>query len=83
MPPGAGCFWHTPARGDFALRREETDSTPHFLFVLPKRKRAAAGPKEKGAYWQTERGLTIRPSYQRLSPKPVCPLLLAPRLPFH
>ena len=25
------------------------DCTPHFLFVLPKRKRAVHGPKEKGA----------------------------------
>ena len=32
---GAGCFWHTPARGDFALRREA-------LLARPKRAEKAA-----------------------------------------
>ena len=32
---------------------QETESAPHFLFVLPKRKRAAAGPKEKDAFFLT------------------------------
>ena len=34
-PPGAGCFWQTPARGDFALRREA-------LLARPKRAEKAA-----------------------------------------
>ena len=57
--PGAGIS-AVPAGGDFAppgagdefcpYCHGETGSTPHFLFVLPKRKRAVDGPKEKGAF---------------------------------
>ena len=59
-----------PARGLFRAPAREALSAPHFLFVLPKRKpsrgaslapsgqftsRAAAGPKEKDAFFLTNR----------------------------
>ncbi len=40
-----------------ALRRWEC--TPHFLFVLPKRKRAVHGPKEKALWSQLDTGVKL------------------------
>ena len=49
LPPGKGAVF-PGRRGPVPPPIVGETSTPHFLFVLPKRKRAVDGPKEKGAF---------------------------------
>ena len=63
-----------------SFRRKRQNSLIPLRLLSPQNLRFCGG-SIKGALWQTEKDLSSQPSFYRLSPKPVCPLLLAPRFP--